>query len=237
MGKTAGSALAVQAFSRNKVIDESEVQIENNLVIPSFSKEWNEEYLIAVFQPLAFRAVAWLVFVFVGCTVAIILADGQDGYNGTRSVFYWTWAPYILCCAIYLFLAVLFSLNRCRPICIRHYNAFCAVSIILLYLACVSTYVILELRAARYGSADFPQIVRTINYSSFPPTRSCADLDPERTWATSPRVLAFSGGSCCNFVLSGASFSLYTLLNVLPMVGPARSAGSARMHLRCRSRL
>lgn len=210
------------AFGSNKVNSESVRQMDSDLVIPPFTEESKDEFLVATFQPHAFRAVVWLVSIFISCTILIILADGHDGYNGSRAIFYWTWAPYILCCAVYLLLAAIFSLESCRPFCIRHYDALCALSILLLYLTCVSTYVILEIRAAAYGSADYPHIVRVINFSAgFPPARSCVDTDPDRTWATAPRILAFSGGTCSNLVLSGASFTLYVLLNVLPMVSPA----------------
>eukprot|EP00291_Cryptomonas_curvata_P021268 CAMPEP_0172160844 /NCGR_PEP_ID=MMETSP1050-20130122/5790_1 /TAXON_ID=233186 /ORGANISM="Cryptomonas curvata, Strain CCAP979/52" /LENGTH=216 /DNA_ID=CAMNT_0012830665 /DNA_START=216 /DNA_END=862 /DNA_ORIENTATION=- len=187
----------------NKIRDESEGHLEANFVIPPFSKDWTDEYLIATFQPRAFKAVAFLVTVFAFCTVVCILADGQDGVGGSPSMFYWTWAPYTLCGTAYTLLAILFSLDRFRPLCIRHYNALCALSILLLYLAFTATYVLLELRSAAFGSTDYPHILRSINLTAFPPPRTCVDTDPGRTWAITPRILSFAPGSCEPMVLAG----------------------------------
>ena len=214
-------------FVNSKVHNDSTLHLDNNFVIPQFSKEWNEEYLVATFQPRAFRAVASLGSIFLACTISMVLGQGQDGFGGSRSLFYWTWSPYIICCGIYFGLTLLFSVDFCRPFCVSHYNTICSLSIILLYLSCVSTYVILELRAAGYGSIDYPQIRRTINFTAgFPPARECVDSDPARSWATVPPVLAFTANTCGSFVLSGASFSIYVLLNVLPMVRASRCSRS-----------
>jgi hypothetical protein len=67
-------SLSFQVGANNKIHNESEGHLEGNLVIPPLSKDWNDEYLFATFQPRAFRAVAFLMTVFSFCMVVYILA-------------------------------------------------------------------------------------------------------------------------------------------------------------------
>jgi hypothetical protein len=109
---------------------------------------------------------------------------------------------------MYTLTAAAFSIDACRPFCMRHYDLICATTIVVSCAGCVATYVLVEVRRALFQNPDFPHIRWGIDYSHGWPRRTCADADPARTWSHPPEHSINSNG-CNNLVLSGGAFADY----------------------------
>ena len=191
---------------------------------PLFREEWNDEFLHATFHPNTLRAVCSLGSIFILFTTVAILSVGNDGFAGNSEWFYLTWTPFLFCGLTYFSIAVIFSFDTNEDLkitLIHYYEIFCSISIILLYLACIGTFLLLEIRMSEFGSNDpmnFPTRI-VINFTTFLPTRYCLDAIPQQMFDAKTPLFSFVGtASCNNIILSGTSYSVYALLNILPMI-------------------
>ena len=200
---------------------EKGVHADGTPAAPQFRDEWEAEFSQAMFHPNTIRAVSCLGSIFIFFTTISVLSLSQDGIAGDSLWFYLTWTPFIVCGLVYLTMGILFSVGgKLSNFLMLHYDLLCGFSIVLLYLACAGTYLILEIRRARFGhTPPFDHIQSEVNFTNFLPARSCVDLDPQQTYDVKEYFFSFVGAvTCNNIILSGGSFSIFALLNILPMV-------------------
>jgi hypothetical protein len=196
--------------------------------ITSFRDEWEEEFQKSQFARRTFRAASCIGAVFFMFQFLMQMMAGADGEAGGDMWFFATWSPQLVCGLMYAATAAAFTIDACRPFCMRHYDLLCAVTIVASCAGCAATYVFVEARRALFQNPDFPHIRWGVDYASGWPRRTCADADPARTWSFPPEHSISSNG-CNNLVLSGGAFCLYVHLNLLPLIYRLRAATAARV--------
>ena len=188
-----------------------------------FRPEWEDEFQRSQFQTRTFRAACCIGAMFFTFLFMMQLSAGTDGEGGSDIWFLMTWIPNLICGVMYGIMATLFSLQSCRTACIRNYDVICAVTIVMSYISCVLTYLLVEVRRVMFQNAEFSHIVWGVDYSQHWPRRTCNDTDPAKTWLNPPDQSINSNG-CNNLILSGGAYSLYIQLNLLPLIYKLRSS-------------
>ena len=181
----------------------------------SFRPEWEEQYRRSTFDPTIFCISCFLIACFISLTLIIILASDHDGVYGGETWLYLTWLPLLLCGIFQLLIALLFKFCKRRQLMMRLYDIVAAASVIALFSACLATNAMLEFRIARFGLRN-SHLITNLTYTSHDlPLRSCTITGTQLLPAHSNVDLMHS---CINLVLSGHSFSILILSNVLPML-------------------
>ena len=212
--------------AKHKENDRFDLECVNS--IATFRDEWEEEFQKSQFKRRTIRAASCIGSVFFLFQFAVQMLVGSDGEAGNDTWFFATWSPQLICGLMYALTAAAFSIDACRPFCMRHYDLICATTVVASCAGCAATYVLVEARRALFQNPDFPHIHWGIDYSSGWPRRTCADADPARTWSFPPEHSINSNG-CNNLVLSGGAFCLYVHLNLLPLIYRLRASTAARV--------
>jgi hypothetical protein len=190
---------------------------EQEPVVPEFQEEWEDEYQESSFQP---REMILVFFIsaayFIAHFFAAVFSHGVDDAGGDINWIVLTWMPELVYgVSSTVFLCLLRS-NSTRILLLPTFGTACALNITLAYAACILPQVLLELRRARFQSAVPGHVHWDLNYSTFPPARSCTDSDPLSTLYDEQRDTAGSG--CNSLVLSGATYCACILWNLVPRI-------------------
>jgi hypothetical protein len=185
--------------------------------VPIFQSEWEEEYLETSFQAMELR-----IFNCITCFycllhfLAVVCSNVYDGADGDRFWVIVTWLPELYAAVSSVIVFCLCTLPQTHKFCSRIYDAICAYTILVSYLAAVIPNALLEVRRARFQREDAAWISWGIDYSVSPPARTCNDTDPMRS---SSLTIAYATSlGCNNLVISGNIFSIYILHVLLPRV-------------------
>ena len=186
--------------------------------IPVFKKEWEDEYQEGLFHSLEIK-----VFSFIASLYYLIhflcfdFGNSNDGAGGPQSWIFFTWLPELVSAFVGLCVFCLFMCNRAEIFCRRRYDGICAFIIMVSYLAAITPRVLLEIRRARFQVQGMENVTWGIDFSSFPPLRTCNDTDPLQSLRVQQSSQSESIG-CNSVVVSGNIFSIYILHNLLPRV-------------------
>ena len=200
-------------------------------MVPEFQLEWEEEYQTSSFQPREMLLVCLISTVYYFAHFfAAVFGRGVDEAGGDLNLIVVTWLPELVFSIASGTFFVLLCSQRARPFVVPLYSRACALAIVLAYLASILPSVALEVRRSRFQAASPGHVRWTLNYSSFPPARACADADPLSTLVDEQSDTAGSG--CNSLVLSGSAFCSYVLWNLLPRIcrmdaAPAAAAAAA----------
>jgi hypothetical protein len=185
--------------------------------VPIFRPAWESEYLETSFQPLEIR-----IFSFISCIyyllhfLIVVCSDADDGADGGRVWISLTWLPELYAAVSSAVIFSLSTLPQTHQLCRKAYDTICAYTVLVSYLAAVIPNVLLEVRRAGLQREDAAWISWGIDYSVFPPARTCNDTDPMRS---SSLTIAYATSlGCNNLIISGNIFSIYILHVLLPRV-------------------
>ena len=190
---------------------------KNSPQIPVFKEEWEEEYEDASFQSLEIKVFALITSLYYSLHfLTFVCGNTNDGAGGTKMWVLYTWLPELISAISGFAVFFLFTVTGLSKLCKRRYEWISAHTIILSYLAAITPMVMLEIRRSRFQRDDMAHIAWGIDYSAFPPRRTCNDTDPLRS-LESPTPEASSVG-CNSLIVSGNLFSIYILHNLLPRI-------------------
>ena len=185
--------------------------------VPIFHPEWEQEYLETSFQPLEIRIFSFISSVYYLLHFLIVeFSNTDDGAGGNRFWVLMTWLPELYAAVSSAIVFFLVTLPKTHKFCRRIYDLICAYTILISYLAALIPSVVLEVRRARFQREGVTQISWGIDFSVFPPARTCNDSDPLQS-SSLPIAYATSLG-CNNLVISGNIYSIYILHVLLPRI-------------------
>ena len=220
LGRSASALKIVQQMqSSNTDFHENGALASDSLghLLPSFREDWEEDFLEDSYQPLEIKAFCFFNFLyFLVHFCIVVFAYSEDGADGGQLWVVYTWLPELISSISSLVFLFIFSFHHFRRFCRVYYDWISAYIIIISYLAAIAPTVLLEVRRSLFQRHDFSYIKWGINYSKFPPIRTCNDTDPLKTFQT-PYWDASSIG-CNNMILSGLVYSIYILLNLTPRI-------------------
>jgi hypothetical protein len=191
--------------------------IDQEPSVPVFRKEWDEEYLETSFQPLEIKIFCCIssIYYFLHFLI-VVCGNSDDGASGNRAWVTITWLPELFAAIFSICVFAFFTLDHTRKICRQIYDPISAFTIIVSYVAAMLPSVLLEVRRAQFQHADVSQITWGIDFSTFPPMRTCNDTDPLRSHQHATTYATSIG--CNNLVISGNIFSIYILHVLLPRI-------------------
>ena len=207
--------LSQPIFSTSDLDPADEDQAQLSHTMPSFQAEWEEEFQETSFEP--YDAVLVLILSTLYCCSQLIdtILDSTDKsvLNGPSIWAVLALLPPTLCSAISVASIVLLLLDCVRPWCRRHYNTLCVIAILLLYVAVVLPPAAIE--ASRSTPAN-SGAGWSIDFSTFPPHRTCNDSNPVASFEHPAAGTARVG--CNSVLLSGSLCAACVLCNLLPRV-------------------
>jgi hypothetical protein len=198
-------------------LEEICAQTSASAPVPVFRNEWEEEYIDTSFQSLEIKVFGLISSIYYLLHFLImVFGHSDDGAGGSQLWIFFTWLPELASSIFGAFVFFLFSIPCTRTVCKRHYDLLCGCTTIISYLAAITPTVILEVRRSKFQRDGAEHITWGIDYSAFPPVRTCNDTDPSRSFEF-PSPDSSSIG-CNNLIISGNIFSIYILHNLLPRI-------------------
>ena len=191
---------------------------------PPYQSEWDEEFKESTFNPRKMQLVCLISAVyFIGHFFGTVFVRENDDVGGGWRWLLATWLPEIICAAQNLLWMLALETKSLRPLCIQYYSAVCTYIIITSYGATIIPAFIWEYRLLRFHGLHPSKLWLTIDFSSFPPNRTC-------TVVNDVHATDFVA-SCNTAVLSGTSFIGYVFWNLLPRVCRVKPALAALVAL------
>ena len=190
---------------------------DRDLSVPIFRNEWEEEYLETSFQPLEIKIFSCIsaIYYFLHFFI-VVLANSDDGAGGNRLWVAMTWLPELFASLSGALIFALFTMHSIHKTCRHFYDPISAYMILVSYLAAVLPSVLLEVRRALFQQPGVTEIKWGLNFSTFPPLRTCNDTNPLQSHEI-PVQYATSLG-CNNLIISGNILSIYILHVLLPRI-------------------
>jgi hypothetical protein len=198
-------------------LEEICAQTSASAPIPVFRDEWEEEFIDTSFQSLEIKVFGLITSIYYLLHFLImVFGHSDDGAGGSQLWIFFTWLPELASAIFGAVVFFLFTFPCTRKFCKRHYDWVCGCTTIISYLAAITPTVILEVRRSKFQRSGADHITWGIDYSAFPPVRTCNDTDPSRSFEF-PSPDSSSIG-CNNLIISGNIFSIYILHNLLPRI-------------------
>ena len=198
---------------QNQLRASDEDNNDHQRALPDFQQAWEDEYQDSAFQPREMMLVCFVsAAYFLAHFLSTVLAPGAEDDPWLLRI----WLPELLCGAQNTLWLLLLCVPALRGACMRLYDPASAYVIFTSYVATIVPAFLREFRS-QYRPAAAGAASLTLDYSSFPPNRTCARSPPANATAAAG-LGAAGGGGCAEYLLSGTAFVGYLLWNIAPRV-------------------